>query len=247
MKKSVVLWILCISISFLVTGCVVAVEGPPPAPVVAVEGPQYGAQVEVGAPPPLAISEPELVVVPSGDAYVYMIPNVAGVYFYDGLWYRNYGGAWFRAGMYNGPWVGIAAAPGVVIGIDPFWPFYLPVGYYRIGWGDFHNHWRDWGYRHHWHSHTWFKREMRSDIRHNRLNRIKQDRLRGIDRSKKTFKSSSAIKSSTFKSSSAIKKTTFKRASTVKSVNTVKNIKTYKNVQTNKNVQKNVGHKEIKH
>jgi hypothetical protein len=196
MKKSVALWILCIAVSFFVTGCVVAV-GPQPEPVaaVAVEGPPPPeAQVEVGAPPPLGISEPELVVVPSGDDYVYMIPNVAGVYFYNGIWYRNYGGGWYTASIYNGPWVGIAAAPGVVIGIDPFYPFYLPVGYYRIGWWDFHRHWRSWGHGHHWHNQRWFKNEMRSDVRHNRMNRIKQDRLRGIDRSKGSFQKSGTFK-----------------------------------------------------
>lgn len=218
MKKSVALWILCIAVSFFVSGCVVAVS-PEPQPVAV--APVYGppppeAQVEVGAPPPLEISDPTLVVVPSGDAYVYMIPNVAGVYFYEGFWYRTYGGAWFRAGMYNGPWIGIAGAPGVVIGVDPFYPFYLPAGYFTIGWWDFHHHWRDWGHRRHWHSHHHFRNEMRRDVRQHRLNQIRSDRLKGIDRSRGTFKSGKTFKSTTFKSTGSYKGTTFKRTSTFK-------------------------------
>src|SRR5664279_2111420 len=40
-------------------------------------------------PPPLQLAAPpEMVVVPSGNSYVYMVPNLAGVYFYQGAWFR---------------------------------------------------------------------------------------------------------------------------------------------------------------
>jgi hypothetical protein len=209
MKKSVVLWILCVSVPFFATGCVVAVDAPPPGAVVVapgpppgpgeyVEGPPPAAEVTVEAPPVLDVQDPELVVVPSGDAYVYMMPSVAGVYFYDGFWYRYYGGAWFRAGIYNGPWVGIAVAPPLVVAIDPFYPFYLPAGYFRIGWGDFHHHWRDWGHNHHWHHNPHFRHEMRRDVRNSRMRQIRSDRSRGIDRSKGAFQKS-GIKGSQYK------------------------------------------------
>jgi hypothetical protein len=239
MRKSVILWILCISAAFFVSGCVVAVEGPPPGPAVAVEGPPPGpepvAQVDVGAPPPLAVQEPNLVVVPSGDAYVYMMPNVAGVYFYDGFWYRYYGGGWFRSGIYNGPWVGIAVAPPVVVAIDPFWPFYLPAGYFSIGWWDFHHHWRDWGHRRHWHSHPHFRHEMRRDIRNSRLKQIRSDRIRGIDRSRSFQKSGSQFKSGqTYKGSTR----TLKSGQTYKGTNrTMKSGQTYKGTQQFKGSQ----------
>jgi hypothetical protein len=125
-----------------------------------------------------------MVVVPSGNEYVYMVPNVAGVYFYGGGWYRYYGGGWYSATVWGGPWVGIGVAPGVVVAIDPFYPFYLPAGYFRIGWWDFHNHWGAWGSGHYWHSRPWFQHEMRADVRSHRMSQIRADRAKGIDRSK---------------------------------------------------------------
>ena len=55
-------------------------------------------------PQPLAIQDPELVVVPSGEEQVYMVPNMVGVYFYGGYWYRYHHGVWFRSNVYNGSW-----------------------------------------------------------------------------------------------------------------------------------------------
>jgi hypothetical protein len=190
MRRIIALPFFCLLVVSVTAGCVarvgyvapapaVVVAAPAPAVVVAAPAPAPVAEVAVEAPPPIAIAEPELVVVPGGNEYVYMVPNVAGVYFYNGLWYRYYGGAWFSASVWGTPWIGIAAAPGIVIGIDPFYPFYLPVGYFRIGWGDFHSHWRSWGHDHYWHNNTQFRHEMRSDVRNARMNRINQDRRTG--------------------------------------------------------------------
>jgi len=144
-----------------------------PAPAVAVAAP-----APVVVPPPLEVQTPEMVVVPSGSAYVYMVPNVYGVYFYNGFWFRYYNGIWFRSAVYNSGWVVVrpALVPRVVIGVYPEYAMYLPVGYYRIGWGDFHHHWRDWGHNHHWHHQPWFKREMRRDVRLDRQRHIQRDR-----------------------------------------------------------------------
>jgi|WetSurMetagenome_2_1015567.scaffolds.fasta_scaffold00081_53 hypothetical protein len=130
------------------------------------------------APPPLEVRNPEMVVVPSGNSYVYMAPNVYGVYFHNGFWFRYYNGVWYRSTVYNRGWVMVrpAVVPRVVIGIYPEYALYLPAGYFRIGWGDFHNHWRDWGHRHYWHNQPWFKREMRPDVRRDRYNHIHRER-----------------------------------------------------------------------
>jgi hypothetical protein len=133
----------------------------PPAPVVTVEA----AAPEVVPPAPLQLqTAPEMVVVPSGNAYVYMVPNVYGVYFYEGAWFRYHNGFWFRSGAWNGIWapVQIGIVPGVIIGLAPDYALRLPVGYYRIPFGHFHTHWRSWGHSHHWHGHSWFKHQMKS-------------------------------------------------------------------------------------
>jgi hypothetical protein len=213
----------------------VAIDIKPEAPVVeqaAIVAPAAASiEVTVKTPPILEMQEPELVVVPSEDAYVYMIPTIAGVYFYDGYWYRYYEGAWFRADIYNGPWIGIAVAPTVIVGIDPFYPFYLPAGYYRIGYTDFHAHWRGWGHDRHWHNHAWFKHEMKPLVKTERLNSIKADRSKGIDPLKKSL----TAKKETLKSSKSLKSVKAKKGDkALKSVKSVKANKSVKKDQLNK-------------
>jgi hypothetical protein len=146
----------------------------PPSPAVVVEP-----AAPEAAPPPLEVQNPEMVVVPSGNSYVYMVPNTYGVYFHNGFWFRYYNGVWFRSTVYNSGWVVVrpALVPRVVIGVYPEYAMYLPTGYFRIGWGDFYGHWRGWGRSHYWHNQPWFKREMRADIRRDRMRHI--DRQRG--------------------------------------------------------------------
>jgi hypothetical protein len=144
---------------------------PAPAPV----------EVTAEAPPPLEVQNPEMVVVPSGNSYVYMVPNVYGVYFHNGFWFRHYNGIWFRSAVYNSGWVAVrpAIVPGVVIGVYPEYAMYLPAGYFRIGWGDFHSHWRGWGYNH-WHRNGWFQHEMRARAeRHRHIERQRSSWARG--------------------------------------------------------------------
>lgn len=207
----------------------------PEAPVVeqtAIVAPAVATvEVNVATPPILEIQPPELVVVPSGDTYIYMIPTVVGVYFYDGYWYRYYEGAWFRADIYNGPWIGIAVAPTVIVGIDPFYPFYLPASYYRIGYADFHVHWRNWGHDRHWHNHAWFKHEMKPLVQKKRLSSIKADRSKGIDPLKKSL----TAKKETLKSSKSLKSGKGKKGDqSLKGVKSVKSNKSNKKDQLNK-------------
>jgi GNAT superfamily N-acetyltransferase len=89
------LLILCGGV--LVSGCVVALHGPPAVVI----GPK-----------------PRLVVIP--DTELYYAPDVRDdVFFYDGLWYRWYGGVWYRAKVHSGPWVTISVVPTVFYKIPP--------------------------------------------------------------------------------------------------------------------------------
>jgi hypothetical protein len=121
-------------------------------------------------PPALTVQNPELVVVPSGEAQVYMVPNMSGVYFYDGRWYRHHHGVWFGAAAYNEPWAFVQPpmVPSFVVGVPPDYPFYLPRGYHRIHYGEFHSHWRTWDREKHWHNQPWYKNERRAEVRHAR-------------------------------------------------------------------------------
>src|ERR1039457_2468660 len=78
-----------------------------------------------GTPPPLQLSAPpDVVAVPSGQSAIYMVPNMTGVYFFGGVWYRNYGGVWFNAPDYNAVWAPVVVdmVPLVIIGVPPEYP-----------------------------------------------------------------------------------------------------------------------------
>ena len=72
--------------------------------------------------------EPDIVVVPNTRVY-YIRDYDYDIYRYGTFWYYNYGGAWYRARRYDGPfvYVGYRSVPHSVV--------YLP-GRYRRHWGD---------------------------------------------------------------------------------------------------------------
>lgn len=116
-------------------------------------------QINIGLPPPVVFSAPpDVVVIPSGPSYVYMVPGTVGLYFYGGYWYRFHGGYWFRATHYSHPWAVIEPylVPSPVVVIPADYILNMPPGYYRIRYHDFHNHWRDWGHHRHWHKYHWY-------------------------------------------------------------------------------------------
>ena len=120
-------------------------------------------------PPPLTFAAPpDTVVVPSAGAYVYLVPNMPGLYFNNGLWYRYHAGFWFQSQFYAGPWAGVAyeAVPGAVAAIPPNYVLGMPAGYYRVPYGDLHGHWREWGHGRHWDNHHWYKAHHGNPWRH---------------------------------------------------------------------------------
>jgi hypothetical protein len=176
--------------SVSLTGCVVAPsnQGVPAAAPADVD---YNSAVEplppeevnhntpVQAPPPLQFAEPpDVVVVPSGEGYVYMVPNMTGVYFYNNYWYRYDRGYWFRASIYNGPWgyVETTFVPQIIVSVPPEYPRYLPYNYQRIHYNDFRRNWKSWDHDRYWKKQDWFKRESRADVRRDRYSHIRAER-----------------------------------------------------------------------
>ncbi len=110
--------------------------------------------VNINPPPVVFSGEPELVVIPN--TYVYFVPGYADVFFYDGYWYRDYNGRWFRAVDYTGPWVFIAR-PSV-----PYPFFHLPpnyrarVAYYpHVPYRQLRSNWRAWHRDRYWQRYGW--------------------------------------------------------------------------------------------
>jgi len=136
---------------------------------------------EIVDPPRVAFpGPPDVVVVPSGSTYVYMVPNTPGFYFYDGYWYRYYRGYWFRSSAYNGRWSYLESAlvPRYIMDVPPEYVYHLPRGYHRVHYNDLHRNWRTWEQGRHWNRYGWFKNELRDDIRRDRYDRIRRDRDR---------------------------------------------------------------------
>ncbi len=145
----------------------VGVPAPPPPVVVAPV-----------APPPVVqySAQPDLIVVPSGGQYVYMMPGIAGMYFYQGIWYRYYQGYWYSAPLRSRAWVAVqlAAVPPVIIAVPPTYPWYVPAGYYRIHYAEFTAHWKEWERSRNWDRQPWYKAEV--SARQARINSIERDR-----------------------------------------------------------------------
>ena len=127
-------------------------------------GVDVGVGVSVGLPVFTFSAAPQLAVIPG--TYAYYVPGVsAEVVFYQGRWYRPWGGRWYHGRGYNGPWV-VAGA-----GFVPAPLLRLPRGYRnavvyeRISYDHVHRNWRTWERDRHWeHKHDWW-RKGRDDYR----------------------------------------------------------------------------------
>ncbi len=118
------------------------------------EGPPAGVQgeVNIARPPSYPFSgPPEVAVIPG--TYVYFVPGInVDILFYHGYWYRPFGGRWYWAQFYNGPWVYLAPArvPRVLLELPPGYRR-LPPGYHRIPYAHLHANWERWERERYWH------------------------------------------------------------------------------------------------
>jgi hypothetical protein len=151
-----------------VSGCVAV----PLYPDAQYQTSEPGIYVNGDVPQPLYFaSPPDVVVVPSGEISIYMLPDIAGVYFYEGRWYRNYGGLWYQASSYNEVWVPVrvGSVPLVIRSVPPEYPLYLPSGYQRQHYREFHDRWRSWDRERYWQKQDWYRRESQAEVRRERL------------------------------------------------------------------------------
>jgi len=100
------------------------------------------AEVNVGigiSLPPIVIGgPPEVVVLPDTNG-VYVVPYVeVDLFFWNGWWWRPYGGGWYRSRYYDRGWGYYSRVPSFYYDVDPHWR-----GYYS------NRHWsgRPWNYR----------------------------------------------------------------------------------------------------
>jgi len=91
--------------------------------------------VSIVLPPPIVFSAPPaLIVLP--DTYVYVVPEInEDIFFYNGWWWRQWEGRWYRSHYYNQGWRYYNHVPSFYYDVDPGWR-----GYYRD---------------HNWYGHQW--------------------------------------------------------------------------------------------
>jgi hypothetical protein len=125
---------------------------------------QVGVSVGIGLPPPIAFATPpELIVIP--ETYVYVVPDVADdIFFYEGWWWRPWGGRWYRSRHYSSGWVYYGGVPAFYASVPVTWRndyrnhrwYGRPWNYQRIPQYQVQRNWNQWQRTRHWENQqTW--------------------------------------------------------------------------------------------
>jgi hypothetical protein len=77
--------------------------------------------VSIPLPPPIVFAAPpEVIVIP--ETYVYVVPEVQEeIFFYNGWWWRPWGGRWYRSRHYSSGWVYYQSVPSFYARIPSGW------------------------------------------------------------------------------------------------------------------------------
>ena len=114
--------------------------------------------VSIPLPPPIVFAAPpEVIVLPETEVYV--VPDVQeDIFFYNGWWWRPWGGRWYRSRSYSEGWVYYQSVPSFYVGIPSGWRNDYRDhrwgggvwNHQRIHYGDLHRNWRGWHNTRHW-------------------------------------------------------------------------------------------------
>lgn len=117
-----------------------------------------GVDSHVGSPPPVLFpARPELIVIP--ETNVYFVSDVHGdIFFYNGWWWRPWGGHWYRSRHYSSGWVDYQIIPSFYVGILSDWREYFSYPYWRghqwnyqrIPYQPLEWNWSSWGKGRYW-------------------------------------------------------------------------------------------------
>jgi hypothetical protein len=137
-----------------------APPGPPPVGAVPPGPPPGGGEYppppgggEYAPPPAYAFPGPPDVV-PIPGTYVYLVPGInVDMFFYRGYWYRPFGGRWYVAATFNGPWLytPIRRVPRVLLTLPPgYRRLALAPGYHVVPHAELLRNWGRWERERHW-------------------------------------------------------------------------------------------------
>ena len=115
-------------------------------------------RIRIPLPPPIVFAAPpQVIVLPETEVYV--VPDILeDIFFYDGWWWRPWGGRWYRSRQYSSGWVYYQRVPSFYIGIPPSWRddyrdhrWGGGVWNHRfINYNDLRRNWRVWHKTRHW-------------------------------------------------------------------------------------------------
>jgi hypothetical protein len=148
---------------------------------------QVSVNINVAPPPPIEFAAPpEMVVLPG--TYVYIVPGVAqDIFFYNGWWWRPWGGRWYRSLNYNSGWGYYRSVPSFYGGIPPAWRNDYrehrwggqPWNYQRISHQQLQQNWKGWQTSKHWEKqNAWGVQGMKPQTRSQSQTLKQQDRGR---------------------------------------------------------------------
>ena len=142
-------------------------------------------------PPPVVFAAPpEVIVVP--DAYgVYAVPDIdVDIFFWNGWWWRPWGGRWYRSHYYDRGWGYYNTVPYFYYDIDPGWRGYYRDSHWhghrwdheRIPYERLHSNWKNWNTNRYWEKQrTWGvqgyqprPQGQRQELRHQRQEQYQQ-------------------------------------------------------------------------
>ena len=126
----------------------------------------YGENLDYGQPSPILLNgSPYVIAVP--DTYdVYVVPDVSvELFFWNGLWWRPWGGHWYSSHYYNRGWTYYrSGTPSFYRKVDPHWRAYYTSrnwrgyrwNYERIPSNQAQRNWKTWQNDKYWEKHgTW--------------------------------------------------------------------------------------------
>jgi len=133
--------------------------------------------ISISLPPPIVFAAPPVVVVLPG-TYVYAVPDLdVDIFFYNGWWWRPWGGHWYRSQNYDSGWVYYQRVPSFYTGIPSSWRNDYrdhrwggrQWNYHRIPHQQLHRNWSNWEKSRHWEKQqTWGVKGLKPQTRSQR-------------------------------------------------------------------------------
>ena len=147
--------------------------------------------VNIPLPPPIAFAAPPDVIVMPDANDVYVVPDIAvDMFFWNGWWWRPWGGRWYRSHYYDRGWGYYKNVPSFYFDVDPGWRGYYrdhnwsghQWNYERIPNRQLLQNWKSWHNDRHWEKQgTWGvqgyqprSQQQRQELRHQRQQQYQQ-------------------------------------------------------------------------